>query len=194
MQGERKQDIDKLVAPYDREEGEWDDVIERHFEYLSYYPKSSSTYYNLGFTFAERGQVNNAHIAFEKSLEVDPNMAESLVNLGGLAFGQQEWEKSIEYNEKALEIRPKMLPARLNIGFANLMKGDIPAAVEIFDAILKKYPKEASALYGMAVAYDDLKDEKKSLEYFDRAVTFGAKPDAAFAKKMKALKKALEAD
>ncbi len=175
----------EIAAMFNPSEGTWDDLIDRHLEYVSFHQTSPVAWYNIGFAFAEKGQSGNAEIAFKKALEHNPNMVEAMVNLGGLAFGAQNWDASIAYNEKALELNPKMNEAKLNVAYAHLMKGNHDEALKRFQAILEKQNKNANALYGMAVVYDSMDRTSDAREFFNKAVAMGAKPSPEFAKKMR---------
>lgn len=168
---------------FDPSEGKWDDVIERHFEYIKFYPKNATAFYNLGFNFAQKGQVKNSEIAFLKALELKPDMAEALVNLGGMAFGQRDWDKSIEYNEKAIKIQPALVNAKHNIAYAYFMKSEYERAVALFEELVKADSANGGALYGLANVHYELDNLELSRKYLDRAIELGVEPDPLFLKK-----------
>ena len=179
---ETKSSIRSLFNPA---EGPWDDIVGRHLEYLEFYPKSAVAFYNLGFAFAQRDQVGNAEVAFNKALELNPDMVEAQVNLGGLAFGKGDWNECIRYNNLVLVKKPGFPQARTNIAYAMFMMGENEAAEKEFLALEKERPKDGSVQYGLAVLYDSLDNRELSRKYFERAVQLGYPVTKEFAAKFK---------
>jgi len=173
-----------ILALFDPQEGVWDDVIGRHFEYLRFYPTSPVVYYNLGFSFAERDQAKNAEAAFRKALEFKPDMVEAWINLGGLAYGRADWAECIRCNEKALAIDAGFPAARLNIGFARLMLDETAEALKLFEAIIEENPELGPAHYGLAVAHYSLDNLEAARKHYAIAVSRGVEPELEFSKKL----------
>lgn len=183
---EEKKNLKEL---FDVAEGQWDDVIIRHFDYLNFYPKSATAYYNLGFAFAQRGQSQNAEVAFNKALEFKADMAEAVINLGGLYFGRQEWDKSIEYNKKAFKMQPALINAKLNVAYALFMKGEYDQAVTAFEELADHTDVKGAANYGLSNVHYELDNLKLSRKYFARAIELGVEPDPEFEKLLNDSKK-----
>lgn len=180
-----KETGNEIKGLFDRGEGEWDHAVERHFEYLRFYPNSAVTYYNLGLNFAQKGQDKNAEIAFKKALSLKPEMPEALINLGGLAYGRKDFDACIEYNEKALKLESGLALANCNIAFAHSLKGNDERAVELFSRIVDEHDEYAAAHYGLAVSYDALGKADLSRKHYERAISLGYEPSPDFAEKMK---------
>ena len=181
----RRQALESLFT---NDEGAWTDIFNRHIEYLIHHPNSATTFFNLGFAFAQHNQPGNAEVAFLKALEISPGMVEALVNLGGLAFGRQDWDKSIRYNLQAITVRPDMIEPKTNLGFAHLMKGKFEDALKMFEEVAKDAPKFGRGFYGLAVAHYRLDNFESARKYLDRALELGVKAEPEFVNKVRAAK------
>jgi Tfp pilus assembly protein PilF len=177
----------EIQSMFDASEGTWDDVIDRHFEYLGFYPTSHVAFYNLGFAFAQRGQADNAERAFLKALELKSDFVEAIINMGGLAYGRCDWDKSIEYNKKALAFHPDLVQSKANVAYAYLMKDELETAVELFKECIKQAPQFGVAHYGLAITYDAMDNTVAAKSHYTIAVQLGIEPEEAFKKKMEAL-------
>lgn len=164
----------------------WSDLVQRHLEYLQFYPNNHTAFYNLGLAFAKENMADNAERAFLKALEISPKMTEALINLGGLAYGRMDWDKTIEYNEKALEVIPDMAQSKLNIAFALLMKEENDKAADMFADVLMQDKKNGNAKYGLAIANEAMGNLEEARKLLEEAKSFGVTPSEDFEARLKA--------
>jgi tetratricopeptide (TPR) repeat protein len=73
----------------------------------------SSNYANLGLALRKLGRRGEAEKALLRSLELDPQKVEALVNLGQLHKEKKSHEKALEYFKKALDQNHRMIDVRL---------------------------------------------------------------------------------
>lgn len=64
--------------------------------------------------------------------------------------------------EKAAAERPQDKQVRLDLGFAYQQAGEYTKALEEYDVVLKKDPKDTAALYNKGIVYFRLKQNKKA--------------------------------
>ena len=61
-------------------------------------------------------RLDDAKMAYEKVLALNPKSATILSNLGAMAMGAEEWESALRYFESALEIDSNLAEAHSNSG------------------------------------------------------------------------------
>jgi tetratricopeptide (TPR) repeat protein len=98
------------------------------------------------------------------------------------AFKETKYERAAEFFDKAHQLDPDLANAQLYLAtsYAQLFDPNVPVvpgsdneakakkAIETFESVLEKDPKNASAVAGLAGLYQGLKDLNKSKEYYKK--------------------------
>ncbi|WP_445778875.1 tetratricopeptide repeat protein [Shewanella sp.] len=109
-------------------------------EVVSLDPKNPSSHNNLGVTLSDMLMFDQAKIAFETVLALDPENIDALQNIAYIAIVKNNDEEAIKYNEKALEILEKN---KINISkdrikwplsFCYLRGGNLKKGWEYYDS------------------------------------------------------------
>ena len=80
-------------------------------------------YNNLGLVLFNNGQLDEAMVHFQKSLEINPNNAEARNNLGIVLVRKGRADEAMAQFQKAVEASPNQAKAYNNLGNALLQKG-----------------------------------------------------------------------
>jgi tetratricopeptide (TPR) repeat protein len=97
-------------------------------------------YHHMGASYTDLGLHDKAREAYEKALEINPNNATVLSNLGLVYESMNESSRSIELYHKALEVNPRHSYAHHNLGAYYYNSGDMLRAMDHLSIAIKLNP------------------------------------------------------
>lgn len=100
-----------------------------------------------GIALADEGKVDEATKQFQRLLQVDPNNAPALQNLGIVALRRDDVASAQSYLSRALALNPR-LPLALNtLGVVYARQGDYTHAVDSWNRAVAIDPRQYDALF-----------------------------------------------
>lgn len=116
----------------------------------------------------DRGDSELAEHLFRQAIDLEPNMAAALTNLGNLVYRQGEVEEARRLYERALEADPNQPEARYN--FANLLEdlGDTEAAITELRKVCAGAPDFADAHYNLGLMLAQLGGTAQAKQHLER--------------------------
>lgn len=123
---------------------------------------------NIGFKNHQEGRLDDAENAYSEALKMGEN-AEVCNLMGVLKLQQGEVDTAIEWVEKAISLSPceyfyeTLFQAYIRGGYYQKL-------VECEKTVVMNYPKSFSLLFNLALAFKNLKQNLKSIEFYDRAL------------------------
>jgi tetratricopeptide (TPR) repeat protein len=108
---------------------------------------------NLGKALFRKGNVEEAIIEFQKSLQIKPDYAEAHLDLGNAFFHKGSLDEAISEFQTALRIRPNYAEAHLNFGLVLFKKGNLDEAITEYQNALRIKPLYAEAHYSLGTAF-----------------------------------------
>jgi tetratricopeptide (TPR) repeat protein len=123
----------------------------------------------------QQGRNAEAENAWRAVMQAQPSSAEAYAHLGFLEARQERYRQAIPLYRKALAVDPRMPGLEMNLGLALFKAGDLKAAVNIFNKLLKaEAPSRAESrrlktLIGMADY--GLQDYSAAIPYLKEATT-----------------------
>jgi tetratricopeptide (TPR) repeat protein len=125
----------------------------KHKEQKSEQCQQAEQLSNLGLAFQKRGQIEEAIKCYIKSIQLNPNSADTCSNLGSILQEREKFEEAIEYHEKALRLNPKHAVANYNLGSVFQKKGQLEKARIFYDIALQINPTNALAYNNLGTIY-----------------------------------------
>ncbi len=160
--------VDRTMEPAERLE-ELKSRAERH-------PDSAVAQFNLGLAFGQRGRVDRAEKAYRRALELNPDLVEAWVNLGGVLLLKWDFRGCLEANTEAVKRREDLLAAHFNLGQACLYLGDGEGLVRSARRVLALDPAHAAGHYFLAVGLLATGDVPGARQALDRSMALGHRP------------------
>lgn len=118
-------------------------------------------------------QYDEARKSFKAAYDIAPASANAANGLGISLHELGELPDAVRFLLKAVQLAPEFLLPLINLGLAYLELDDLDAAIECFEKVLSKDPKD-SEVVASALAWAATTLERKGKlvhveEYFDRA-------------------------
>jgi tetratricopeptide (TPR) repeat protein len=127
----------------------------------------------------DRGETQLAEHLFRQAIDLEPNMAAALTNLGNLVYRQGEVEEARRLYERALEHDPTQPEARYNL--ANTLEdlGEIELAVAELRKVCAAAPDFADAHYNLGLMLAQLGGTAQAKHHLERYLELDAQSDWA---------------
>jgi predicted Zn-dependent protease len=123
---------------------------------------------HLAMMAAEDSRPDDAQMAFEKVLQLDPNSQTALRQLGELELRAAKYDKAAAHLKRAHELRPEDAATAFLAGQALEKFGDLPGAREALESSVKLAPAQAAeARVLLGQVYLRLKDTKAAADQFE---------------------------
>jgi tetratricopeptide (TPR) repeat protein len=115
-------------------------------------PHVATIAFDLGLLLAELGRPEQAEQQLRAALEDDPRMAPAAFNLAVLV-GERSPAQAVPLARRAVELRPEDVRYAWTLGFFQAQSGDLPAAGETLEALLRAHPGHEDAVRLLAQVY-----------------------------------------
>ncbi len=127
----------------------------------------------------DRGEIELAEHLFRQAIDLEPNMAAALTNLGNLVYRQGEIEEARKLYERAIEHDPTPPEARYNL--ANTLEdlGEIELAVAELRKVCAAAPDFADAHYNLGLMLAQLGGTAQARQHLERYLELDAQSDWA---------------
>jgi tetratricopeptide (TPR) repeat protein len=146
-------------------------AVEMFTRALEINPWDVVSIHNLGLFYLDNGRLDEAIARFRRAIELAPEHAGAHANLA-YAYGRQGKYSLMEQEaRKALQCDPEASSARYNLAFLYLNTGRIDAAIEQYQAIARKAPRDSSKAHNqLGVIYAQKNDLRRATEHWQKAL------------------------
>jgi tetratricopeptide (TPR) repeat protein len=128
---------------------------------------SAERWFQRGLELEQTGSpIENVVEAYEKAIELDPNSAGALVNLGTIHFNGRDFTRAKGFYEKALEVDPEYALAHFDLANLYDERGDRTKAMEHYQAALRIAPNYADAHYNLALLYQGSNQTMRAVQHW----------------------------
>lgn len=130
----------------------------------------ASHYVSLGNANRRASDYDQARIAYQKALAIDPDHAVAHCNLGILYMALSQEENAVLHLKKALMIHPELLPAASQLGDYYLRHEQYAEARDIFLKATTQLPENSDYHHRLGIAYYKLRDFEKAKIAFEHVL------------------------
>lgn len=123
-------------------------------------PNNTDVLYNLGITYSELGQHDEAVIRLKKAVQLDPGYAHAWVGIGNAYYRMRKTAQALEAFRKAVEANPEDGYSQRNLGGILLGYGKADEAVAHMRKALDLLPDDAQSIFGLASALEALNTDE----------------------------------
>ncbi|MGZ3864310.1 MAG: tetratricopeptide repeat protein [Bacteroidia bacterium] len=120
----------------------WKDSVTLFSDLAGKYPASYHAQFSLGKSLADAGDTTNAMLCFNKSVQIDPGVADPYFFRGNMLFGKKDFTNAINDFKKAVAINPKYNQAFYNLGICYNNTGNFTEAEAALTKALSLQPNE----------------------------------------------------
>ena len=127
----------------------------------------------------DRGESDVAEHLFRQALDLEPNMAAALTNLGNLVYRQGELHEARSLYERALDHEPAQPEARYNL--ANLLEdlGHTELAISELRRVCSAAPEFADAHYNLGILLAQVGGTTQARQHLERYLELDGASDWA---------------
>ena len=121
--------LDEAQAALDK--NDYEAAIPPLQKFIAEKPDVAFAHFQLAYAYTALKRPDDARQEYERSIALDPKMAEAQLNLGVLLLEKQPAE-AVDPLRKAVELLPSESRPRYLLGLAQERSGDLPGAAESF--------------------------------------------------------------
>ena len=134
-------------------------------------PASSAAHYGLGLALLKMDSPSRqpeAVVEFKAALRFDPRNARAYLQLGRLAFKENNLDSAARYLEKAQRLDPSLADAPAELGAVYRRQQKLSDAQTAYRAAIRLDPHMSSALYGLAQVLEARGLKHEAQAYFEQ--------------------------
>lgn len=142
---------------------------------IQIYPYDAGSYYDLGNSLDELGQLKEAEQAYRQAIKMAPNVYEFWSNLGICLKKQKQFDEALASYAKAIEIDPRKTIAPFNAGNLLLDLKRPSDAIFMYEKTVHADPKYRPAWTMIGCAYEDLGKLSEAENAYKKAISLEPK-------------------
>jgi len=133
-------------------------------------PDDPEVYFNLGIVLADRGEYDKALENFLKSISLQPDYPEAYLNAGVCYWHKKQYAQAVSAYQKFFAVHPGLETSRYILGSAEVNRSDDAREIDRCLNVIRTESVDAKTLGSLGLAYGQLGQYTKAVEYFQRAV------------------------
>jgi tetratricopeptide (TPR) repeat protein len=122
-------------------------------------------YYNEGVEYSQKGEYENAVVAYRKAVKKDKKFAFAWDNLGLTYRKLENYKASIKAYKKSLKLDPKGRVPLMNLPIAQSYLKKYDDAIESYQKLIEIYPEDPEGYYGISRMYMETKQYEEALDH-----------------------------
>ncbi|MGH9559661.1 MAG: tetratricopeptide repeat protein [Bryobacteraceae bacterium] len=128
---------------------------------------TAERWFQRGLELEQTGAPTDQVIeAYRSAIELDPQSAGALVNLGTVYFNSRQWSEAEVHYRRALEIDPEYALAHFDLANLYDERGDRVKALSHYEAALRISPDYADAHYNIALLCQSASQPMKAVHHW----------------------------
>ena len=134
----------------------------------------------LGTCAAQLGQSDQALLAFQEAININPENPKAHYNLGLALNGRNKLDEAAEAYKKAITINPDYAEAYSNLGNVLKKQGMLDEAIKSYQKAVSINPNSAETFNNMGVTFKDQGKLEKAIEAYYKALNKNPQHSAAW--------------
>jgi tetratricopeptide (TPR) repeat protein len=139
------------------------------------FPDNYYAYLLLGSAYRYKDELDNSKKAYEKAIEINPNIADAYLGLGAAYYEEDNVDDAITYIKKAVEINPRLMPAHFSLGLLYEFIGKIDEAIASYEKTVEIDPKYMEAYFSLGELYSKKGDKDKAVKAYEKVIELDPK-------------------
>jgi Flp pilus assembly protein TadD len=128
-------------AQHDIDSNQFEAAITPLQKFLAEKPDIAYAHFQLAYSYTALKRGDEARAEYERATALDPKMSEAFLNLG-ILLTEKEPAAAVAPLRHAVDLLPTQSRPRFLLGYALERSGDVPAAVESYEAALRLDPRK----------------------------------------------------
>ena len=141
-----------------------------HFAETVRIRNSASAHYNLGSVRLLQGRRQEAAVAFERAIELDPGYANAHRGLGITLYRDGRLQDAARAYERAIQLAPDDVSAHHNFGVVLQAQGRLDEAIAHYRDALRFDGRHADSHHGLALAFRAQGKAAESVRHYREAL------------------------
>jgi len=134
-------------------------------------PDEPTIFHALGRTYTAMGERSLGIQNFKHAIEIDPEMFESINNLGSISFDLGDYSSAERYFKSALALRPQATDFHYNLGLCYSRQGRIAEAIPELEKAQASAPNDVGVLYELGLVYERAGRREDALKVLQRGLS-----------------------
>ena len=135
--------------------------------------KNADAFYNRGWLYASKGNLQMAEKDYSKAVEVNKKYGDAYYNRGLILVKMKKYDQAVRDFSEAIKLKSRSVDAYCNRGNAYYQLGKLDLAINDYGAALKIYPNDTDLIYNRAIVYLAGGEKKKAIVDFEKAAELG---------------------
>src|SRR5208282_1698191 len=143
-------------AQHDIDTNQFEAAIPPLQKFLAEKPDIAWAHFQLAYAYTALKRSDEARAEYERATTLDPKMSEAFLNLG-ILLTEKDPAAAVPPLRRAVDLLPSQSRPRFLLGRALERSGDVPAAVESYEAALHLDPRDTETVIHLGNLYLGLK-------------------------------------
>jgi len=132
--------------------------------------KSVMVWFNKGFALHNLGRYDEALQAYNRAIEIDPQLAAAWNNKGIILEGQGKYDEAIKAYDEVIRLDPNLAEAWHNKGVAFGKQSKYDEAIQAYDEAIRLNPNYANAWYNKGAALGKQGKYDEAIKAYDEVI------------------------
>lgn len=119
-------------------------------------PNHADLHYRLGLLLRNRGQIEDAVIAFRSAVEINPSYMKALIKLGLSLSELDQTDEAIEVLARATELKPDYADLHYRLGLIFAQRHQFELAIEHYEQAVEGNPQNVAFQANLALALQNM--------------------------------------
>src|SRR4029077_16535178 len=132
-------------AQHDIDNNQFEAALTPLQKFLAEKPDIAWAHFQLAYAYTALKRSDEARAEYERATTLDPKMSEAFLNLG-ILLTEKDPAAAVAPLRRAVDLLPAQSRPRFLLGLAQEPSGDVPAAVDSYEAALRLDPRDLEAV------------------------------------------------